>query len=217
MTAPARPRLVKVLVPVLVVIGVAFAFWRTVHSARSAPYTLAAASAQAPWRLAIGMVSQPNDPALLLEPPPGLSRELFDQVFKRSMESMQSPAIAGIPLVLAGELGPVGSARLSPDALLAMARAAGLEGAPPVPRCLAHLRQPEPDARQQAYLAIFDTPAFATFRGNLAARLGPGFDAGAATPALLLGVVESPLERWLPLRADAAKDCVAPITLASPS
>jgi hypothetical protein len=209
--------LAKVLVPVVGVLVAGFAFWHTVHSARSAPYTLTAAAAQGSWRLAIGMVSNPNDPALLLEPPPGLSRELFDQVFKRSMESMQAPALAGIPLVLAGELGPVGSARLSPDALLAMARAAGLEGAPPVPRCLAHRRQPEPDTRQQAYLAIFDSPAFATFRGNLEARLGPNFDAGAATPALLVGVVESPLERWLPLQADAAKDCVAPLTVASGS
>jgi hypothetical protein len=94
-----------------------------------------------------------------------------------------------------------------------MARAAGLEAAPPVPRCIAHRRLPEPHTRSQAYFAIFDSPAFTTFRWNLATRLGPGFDAGAATPAVFVGVIESTLRDWIPLRADAARDCLAPIAV----
>ena len=211
--ASSRGMLVKVLVPLAVAVAVGFAFWRTVHSARAAPYTLSPAT-QGPWRLTIETAAQANEPVLLLEPPSNLSRELFDQVFKRSMESMQAPPIAGIPLVFAGELERAGGEHPSVDALLAMARAAGLEAAPPAPRCLAHRRQPEPDTRQQAYFAIFDSPAFKTFRANLATRLGPSFDADSVTPALFVGVVESTLGRWLPLRADAEKDCVAPITFA---
>ena len=203
----------KVLVPVVVVVVAGFGFWRSVRSARSTPYTLSAAT-QRPWRLTIEMASQPNDPVLLLEPPSDLSRELFDQVFKRSMESMQGPAIAGMPLVLAGELERVGEqGRLSPDALLAMARTAGLEAAPPTPRCIAHRRLPEPNTRSQAYFAIFDSPAFTTFRWNLATRLGVSFDASFVTPALFVGTVESTMHDWLPLHADA-KDCVAPLTVA---
>jgi hypothetical protein len=210
------PRVAKVLGPVVVVAGLGFAFWHTVHSARSAPYVLAPAS-QRPWRLALSAdaATRPNDPVLLLAPPPDLARELFDQVFKRSMESMQAQAEASMPLVLEGELQRAGPSRPSPDELLAMARDAGLEAAPPAPRCLGHRRQPEPDARQQLYFAIFDSPAFGAFRARLAARLGPSFDAGGLAPALPVGVVESRLELWWPLRPDPARDCVAPITVGS--
>ena len=200
------------LVPVLLVVAAGAAFWRSVHSARSAPYTIVAAT-QGSWRVAIATASQPNDPVLLLEPPSELSRELFDQVFKRSMESMQGPAFAGMPLVLASELERVGSGSISPEDLLAMARAAGLESAPPTPRCMGHRRLPEPNTRSQAFFAIFDSPAFTTFRSNLATRLGANFDAAFVTPALLVGTVESMTQHWLPLHADAAQDCIAPIVV----
>jgi hypothetical protein len=214
MAASARGRLAKALIPVVVVGAFVFGIWRTARSTRSEPYALSAAAAQAAWRLAIEVAERPNDPVVVLQPPASLSRELFDQVFKRSMESMQSPQVSGIPLVLAGELERAGS-RLPPDALLSMARTAGLEAAPPAPRCLAHRRLPEPDTRSQAYFAIFDSAPFATFRANIAARLGPTFDAGALTPALFVGIVESTLDRWVPLHADAEKDCVAPLTVPS--
>ena len=209
--AAAPSRLVVRLVIFALGIAVAgFLFWRTVHSARSAPYTLSPAT-RGPWRLSIEMSSTPNDPVLLLTPPSDLSRELFDQVFKRSMESMRAPETAGIPLVLQGELERAGSERITPDAILAMARQAGLEAGTPTPRCLAHRRAPEPDTRQQVYFATFDSQAFKTFRWNLASRLGPKFEADFLTPALFIGVVESPVHRWLPLTVDEAQDCLAPI------
>ena len=216
MAASSRRVLAKILVPVLLVSAFAFAFWRSVHSSRSEPYKLSP-EAQRPWRLTIEQATRPNDPVLVLEPPSALARELFDQVFKRSMESMQAPEFTGIPLVLAGELGRAGAERLSPDALLAMARAAGLEASPPAPRCIANRRLPEPEEHSQAYFAIFDSPAFDAFRGNLAARLGPGYAAAAMTPAMFVGLVRSNAQRFLPLQADATKDCVAPIALASGS
>jgi hypothetical protein len=197
---------------VVIAAVMAFAFWRSVHTARSEAYTLSAGS-QRPWQLTIARASGPNDAVLLLEPPPDVSRELFDQVFKRSMESMGAPDIVGIPLVLQGELERAGSARISPDDLVAMARQAGLDGAVPAPRCMGHRRAPEPDTRQQAFFAIFDSPAFTTFRSNLAARLGANFDPAFLTPALFVGIVESRQPRWVPLHADAAQDCVAPIAI----
>jgi hypothetical protein len=216
--APAKaarsPRrvLVKIAVALVVVAGLGAAFMKTVLSSRSAPYTVLASSL-GPWHLTIEMGAQPTDPVVLLEPPPGIARDLFDQVFKRSMESMQMPATAGIPLVLAGELARAGG-RLSPDAALALARQAGLESSPPEPRCMGHRRAPEPDARQQVYFAIFDAPAFKDFRRSLAERLGPTFDPEALSPVLTIGVIESPLARWLSLHADPATDCVAPISVA---
>jgi hypothetical protein len=221
-TAPSRARLVKIVVPVLVIAAAGFAFWRSVRSARAAPYFLTAATGRRPWRLVIQSQSQsqsqtrPNEPVLVLEAPAEVSRELFDQVFKRSMESMRAPELTGIPLVLAGELER-GGQRIPADALVEMARAAGLESTPPTPRCIVHRRAPEPDARQQVYLALFDSPALATFRANLAVRFGPSFDAAALPPALFVGLVESPQQRWLPLHLDAEKDCLAPITIATDS
>jgi hypothetical protein len=216
-TAPSRARLVKIVVPVLVIAAAGFAFWRSVRSARAAPYFLTAATERRPWRLVQSQSpTGPGEPVLLLEAPAEVSRELFDQVFKRSMESMRAPELMGIPLVLAGELGQ-GGQRLPAEALLEMARAAGLESTPPTPRCMVHRRAPEPDARQQVYLALFDSPALATFRANLAVRLGPSFDAAALPPALFVGLVESSQQRWLPLHLDAEKDCLAPITVATDS
>lgn len=215
-TAPSRARLVKIVVPILVIAAAGLAFWRSVRSARAAPYFLTAATERRPWRLIVESPTGPSEPVLLLEAPAEVSRELFDQVFKRSMESMRAPELTGIPLVLAGELGR-GAQRLPSDALVEMARAAGLEATPPPPRCMVHRRAPEPDARQQVYLALFDSPALATFRANLAVRLGPSFDAAALPPALFVGLVESPQQRWLPLHLDAEKDCLAPITVATDS
>jgi hypothetical protein len=217
MAVSSRRVLARIVIPVVLVGAFAFAFWRSVSSSRSEPYKLSS-EAQRPWRLTVEQqATRPNDPVLVLEPPAELARELFDQVFKRSMESMQAPEFEGIPLVLAGELGRAGAERLSPDALLEMARSAGLEASPPAPRCIANRRLPEPEEHSQAYFAIFDSPAFDAFRGNLAARLGPGYAAGGMTPAMFVGLVRSNAQRFLPLQADATKDCVAPIALASGS
>ncbi len=211
--APASARvnpLVKVGIAVVVLAVLGALFWRSLHSARSEPYTLSPDTRGA-WRLSIEMSSRPNDPVLVLMPPSGYARELFDQVFKRSMESLMAPETPGIPLVLQGELERAGSERITPDALLAMARQAGLEAATPTPRCLAHRRAPEPDARQQLYFVTFDSQAFKTFRWNLASRLGAKFEADFLSPALFIGTVQSPSHKWMPLEVDEAKDCIAPI------
>jgi hypothetical protein len=202
---------VKVVATLAVIVGLGFAFWRSVHSSRAQAYVVPQAHLR-PWTVSVEMGSQPNDPVLMLRPPSALTTDLFDQVFKRSMESMRAPDTQGIPLVLQGELERAG-ARISADELLALARNAGLEAASPQPRCMAHRRAPEPDTRQQLYFAIFESGPFDAFRRALAERLGPGFNADLVAPVLFVGVVESPLRRWLPLYPDAKKDCVAPIEI----
>src|SRR5260221_13571276 len=122
--APPRAGLVRIVGPIVLIAAAGFAFWRSVRSARAAPYFLTAATLRRPWRLVIQSQSQsqsqsppgPNEPVLLLEAPAEVSRELFDQGFKRSMEAMRAPELTGIPLVLAGELGS-GARRLPPRAL----------------------------------------------------------------------------------------------------
>jgi hypothetical protein len=214
MSAAPTPRSrlpLKVLIALVVVVALGFAFWRSVHSARAQAYIVPQAHMR-PWTISIEMGSQPNDPILMLRPPSALTTDLFDQVFKRSMESMRAPETAGIPLVLQGELERAG-ARISADELLTIARRSGLEATPPQPICMAHRRMPEPDTRQQLYFALFESGPFADFRRALAERLGPSFNLDLVSPVLFVGVVESPLGRWLPLHPDAKKDCIAPIEI----
>jgi hypothetical protein len=204
----------KVLGAVVLVGVVGFLVMRSAKSSRSAPYTVPADVASRPWIVMAEMASRPNDAVLVLRPPTALTSAIFDQTFKRSMESMRSPDTQGIPLVLQGELERAGAQGVSVDQLAQMARRAGLESAPPVARCVAHRRQPEPDAREQLYFAIFDSPAFMTFRQELASRLGSAIDPAVLSPVMQIGLVESIPEKWLPLRADAEKDCLAPIETA---
>ncbi|HVX96661.1 MAG TPA: hypothetical protein VHK47_17220 [Polyangia bacterium] len=207
----SRRTLVKVTLPLVAAAVLAVVFWQTVTGARRTPYQLSRAT-QGQWRVALVPSPGPNEAALVLDPPPELPRELFDQVFKRSMESMSAPELPGIPLVLEAELARMGAARPAPEALLELARQAGLGASPPVPRCVGHRRAPEPDVRQQVFFAIFDVPGYAAFRAELAKR-GATLDERVSAPVMVAGVVESSSQRWLPLSADPERDCVAPIAI----
>jgi hypothetical protein len=209
--------LVKVVGALVLMAGVAFLIMRTAKSSRSEPYTLPPEALVGPWTLSIELSSAPSDPVLpvlMLRPPTALTQALFDQTFKRAMESMRAPEMAGIALALQGELERAGSERLSPDEILKLARRAGLDSVAPTARCMGHRHLPEPDTRQQVFFAIFDSPAFVTFRKELAERLGPSFDAELVSPVLFVGTVESSMHRWLPLHTDPEKDCLAPIVSA---
>ncbi|MDB4980137.1 MAG: hypothetical protein JWM82_889 [Myxococcales bacterium] len=213
--SPARV-LVKVLGALALVASVAFLIMRTARSARSEPYTLPP-EALGSWTLSLETPTAPDDPTgpvLVLLPPRPLSQALFDQTFKRAMESMRAPDTQGIALALQGELARPGAARITPDELLQLARRAGLESAAPAARCVGHRHLPEPDTREQAFFAIFDSPAFVTFRKELGARLGPSFDAGFVSPVMFIGIVESSMSRWQPLHIDPETDCLAPIVSA---
>jgi hypothetical protein len=209
--APSRPFL-KIAVALVLIAGLAFVFLRSVRSARSGAYTVEAASLR-PWTLSLETATSPNDPVLVLRAPSALAGGLFDQVFKRSMESMRAPDVPGIALVLQGEIERAGPDRMTPTGLLAVAKRAGVDTTPLEPRCVGHRRGREPDTRQQLYFAIFDSPAFARFREALGVQLGGGtaFNPTFLSPVLPIGTIESGFSRWLPLTADPATDCVAPI------
>jgi hypothetical protein len=234
---PAARRLLKAGVGLILLGVLGFLFMRSVRGTRAEPYTVARDTMR-PWHLALDVGGRPDDPMLVLEPPAALPGALFGQLFKRSMESMSSPSVSGIPLLLQGEFARLLASQPSftPQALLSAARDAGLEGAPPQPRCLAHRRAgdggpgtADPDRRverrdrEQVYFVLFDAPAFATFRQRMAklvnhgigaAELPSSFDPAALSPALLLALVESTADHWLPLHPDPKVDCVAPIVIA---
>jgi hypothetical protein len=203
----AMTRLVKPLVILMVLAGLAVLFVRSAQSTRAQPYALAAADLDG-WTLALDPDGGTTPTRLGLEAPAGLGREIFDQVFSRAMETFLSPAVSHVPVVLTAEFDRALAASMTPQDLLAAARQAGLDGATLTPVCMGWLRDDRPGAARQLYFVLFDSPAIDAFRRALAA------DAGAAleplAPALMVAAGESSFASWMPLAVTEA-DCLAPI------
>ena len=107
---------------------------------------------------------------------------------------------------------------LTPQALLSLAREAGIEAATFEPRCMAHRRISAPGITRQLYYVLFNLPAFDTFRRQVAQRLreagaSTAFDPAAQSPALIVAASDAAFSRWLPLKADTDKECFAPVTV----
>jgi hypothetical protein len=210
-----RKLLIKVLVAVAVVGALIFLLNWSARTGGAMPYTIDGKSLRH-WTLDLNRAAGPNHPVLVLRPTVDFTGSLFNQVFKRSMESMSSPASPMIPLLLQGELRGAGG-QLTPETLLAAARDAGLGSTPLQPRCLGYRRVSEARSSRQVYFVLFDSPAFGRFRERIATLLGAdsSFDAAAQSPVLFVAVAESNFGDWLPLRANPQKDCVAPIVIES--
>ena len=73
----------------------------------------------------------------------------------------------------------------------------------------------DPNSTRQLYFALFDMPAFARFRQQVHALAGGAteFDPAALSPVMPLAASDVGFDDWLPLRADAGADCVAPIAV----
>lgn len=208
--------LIKMAIIVAAVGGFAWLFVHSVMNVRSEPYEIAR-SRLSGWSLAVD--PSPNASGVLLGLQPGKETAaiLFGQVFSRSGESLSGPVPAALPLVLQMEFTPGQAGALSPDALLTSARAAGLESATLEPRCMAHRRISEPGVTRQVYFVRFDWPAFAAFRQQVAQQMrasgGSGLDPAALSPVLIVAGSDAAFGRWLPLKAENADDCLAPIAI----
>ena len=185
-----------------------FLFMRSLQDTRSAPYTVEPAHLQS-WTLALDRTSAANDPLLVLRPSPELAAGLFKQIFSRAMESLNSPTAPSIPIVLRGEFDRVVGDRLPQEAMLAAAKAAGVDAAAPSPRCLVQRRVSEPGGVRQAYLVFFDAPAIAQFRRQI------GLDADALSPVMFVAGAGADFNSWLPQRVNADADCLAPVEIGS--
>lgn len=200
--------LVKIAVGVLAIGAFAVLFMRSIEDTRSEAYTLVGAHLGR-WTLALEETSRPNDPLLVLRPSPELAAGLFRQIFSRAMESLNSPTAPSIALVLRGEYDRVVGEQLTRDALLAAARAAGLETTALLPRCLVHRRISEPGGVRQAYFVLFDAPAVGQFRRHI------GLDPDALSPVMFVAGAGSDFNSWLPQRVNADADCLAPVEVVS--
>jgi hypothetical protein len=85
------------------------------------------------------------------------------------------------------------------------------------PRCMAQRRISEPGITRSVYFVRFEWPAFQAFRQTAAELMrasgGSGFDPGALSPVLIVAASDSAFGRWLPLSAESANDCLAPIAM----
>ena len=208
--------LIKAVVALVVVGGLGVLFVRSAKNVRSEPYEMARHRLTG-WSLAIDR--SPNQAGVLLglQPDKQTAAMLFSQVFSRTGESLSGPVPAAIPLVLQSEFDRAKAGTLTPDALLTSARTAGLESSAFEPRCMAHRRVSEPGITRQVYFVRFAWPTFDAWRRQVADQMreagGAGVDPAALSPVLIVAASDAAFSRWLPLRADAEDDCLAPMAI----
>ena len=86
---------------------------------------------------------------------------------------------------------------------------------------MAYRRVSNPDRTRQLYFLLFDAPPFQRFREQIATLLDAAagghldYDPAALSPVLFVAATDTEFNRWLPMKANPAVDCVAPIS-ASP-
>jgi hypothetical protein len=203
-----KPLVTKLAIGAIAVAVFAVLFMQSIEDTRSEAYTVDRAHLQ-PWTLALEQAARPNDPLLVLRAPPDFPSGVFKQIFARAMESLNSPTLPSVPVVLRGEYDRVVGDQFTEQAMLDAAKAAGIASAPPSPRCLVHRRVSEPGGVRQAYFVFFDAPAIVQFRRQL------GLDADGLSPVMAVAGAGTDFNSWLPLRVNADADCLAPIEVTS--
>ena len=208
--------LFKVVVALVAVGALAVLFVRSAQSTRSEPFTIARQDLPG-WTLTLAPADDPLGALLSITPKAGLMSSLSNQLFARMGESLHYPP-AAMPVVLRREFQDAMAGTVTPQALLAAARDAGLESATFRPQCMAQRRLSSPGLVRAVYFVVFDVPQFAQFREQAAQRLRAAggdtsrFDPLALSPVLIAADLEGSFSRWLPLRADQG-DCFAPVAV----
>jgi hypothetical protein len=211
MPAPRRSSLLtRLAIVALLLAGLGYLFVRSLDDARSEPFAVRAGQLER-WTLAADPQATGDRPLVLLSPPPEMPMRLFRQVFSRAGESLSTPNMPGIALVLADELR---GAQVPADELLALAREAGLERARLTPRCMGYRRESQPGSTRQLYFVWFELPEFEAFRQALVDRLRAnghsGFEARALDPVMPLAAAPD-FSRWMPIVVSAEQDCMAAV------
>lgn len=190
-------------------------FWRTVQSSLAEPYVVDAGMV-AEWTLALRGPMQPGAGLLVLQPSDQLRAELFQQIFNRTMESMTSPTVAAMPLVLHAEYRDALGSVLAPPDVLQVAEEAGVSAAAPSPVCIGVVRREGSGTTRQLYYAIFDAPGIGRFRQALARRYAEAGGTAAFEPdgfplVVPIAASDADFASWWPLDVSAETDCLAPL------
>jgi hypothetical protein len=202
----------------LAAVGVfAVLFVRSLQSSRAEPFTIARQDLTG-WTLTLSSDVDQLDSLLSITPKASLTPPLSRELFARVGESLHYPP-AAMPIVLRSEFQRAMAGALTPEVLLTAARDAGLESAVFQPRCMAGRRVSAPGSVRGVYFLLFDLPLFTQFREQVAQRLRAAgrdpslFDPAALSPVLIAADLDGTFSRWLPLRADPAVDCFAPVVV----
>jgi len=213
-----RTRVIKGAAGLVVLGALGVLFVRSAQNVASEPYEVGR-HRLAGWTLELNASPATSGAVLALRPQRELEAALFSQVFTRSGDSLSGPAPAEMPLILQSEFERAVAGTITPEALLAVARATGLESSAIQPRCMAHRRVSEPGINRQVFFLRFDLPAFAEFRRSVAQQLrgtsghAAAFDPNALSPVMIVAASDGAFSRWLPLRPETVDDCLAPIAV----
>jgi len=207
-----------IAVVALAVLG--WLFWRTVQSSLAEPYVIDPGLVSE-WTLALRGPMQPGAGLLVLQPSDQLRAELFQQIFARTMESMTSPAVSAMPLVLQSEYRDALGSLLAPPDVLETAEQSGLSAAVPVPVCVGVVRREGSGTTRQLYYALFRAPEVSGFRADLARRHREAGGSGTFEPAgfplvVPLAASDADFASWWPLDVSAESDCQAPLVTRAP-
>ena len=204
----------KIIIGAAVLGAIGYFFVQSVKDTRAEPYSVPRGRFQG-WTLAMETAVAPADPILTLRAPSELGSALFRQIFERHAESLSSPGMPSMPLVLQEEYVRAFAGHASPDALFAAAKDAGLATMTLQPRCMAYRRVSAPGVTRQLYYLLFDAPQFSRFRREIAklavsAGVGDVFDPDALSPVVVIAASDTNYSQWFPLKA-VDSDCTAPI------
>jgi hypothetical protein len=202
-----KPLIIKLAIGAVAAGVFAVLFMRSLEDTRTEAYTVPRAHLQG-WTLALEAATTPAEPLLVLRAPADLGTGLFKQIFARAMESLNTPTVPAIPIVLRAEFDRDIGDQLTREGLLAAAKGAGIETAAPSPRCLVHRRISGPGGVRQAYLVFFDAPSIVQFRKQI------GLDPDALSPVMFVASAGADFHTWLPQRINEEADCLAPIEIA---
>ena len=216
-----RTTWLKLGVAALLVVGLPWLFLRTVQDTIAEPYDIDP-EALSGWTLATHETRQPAPAVITLLPPAGLVPDLFQQIFRRTMESMTTSARPAMPVVLQSEFSASLREVLSPEDIMEAARESGLEDARFGPVCMAVKREPSGGRTRQLYFVVFEAPAFTQFRQELARLYAEGGGTAPFDPTaleLVLPVASSDVDfaGWWPLEVDREVDCRAKLRVNSES
>ncbi len=211
---PSAKRILKFFIAALALVALVFVFLRSIRSTNSEPYAVSPAALTG-WTVAAG---GPRDPgAVVLQAPQGMAQGLFQQIFKRTMQSLVAPSAPTLPIVLRDEFADSLQGVHAIGDIVRIAREAGLESARFEPICLAQRRESVPGRSAELFFVAFNPPPeFLQFRQQLPPlhqeHAGTGvFDPAALEPILMIGGTDENFSRWWPIRFDRDRDCVAPL------
>ncbi len=216
--ATSRSLVTKTLLGLVVLGLLSVLFMRTLRDTVSAPYRMRPEHVTG-WQVVPDPPLGPAGPLLLLAPPHELPLELFQQVFERTMESMNAPPAYGVTLLLRSEYQRGLAPFIAVQELEALAEEVGLAEAAVEPRCLAVRRGLNTAEPRSTYFVVFELPALRTFRERVARLLAErGGDAGAfdpddLAPALYLAATDEGPRTWPVADGAVEQQCVAPVTL----